>query len=176
VHKSPSFVFILSYIFWDIQRRVARCKSTDVSEEYVASGFKVENKRSKKPEWKYVFPGVISQKIGLFIATAVRISNPNKMHPVYILTPYFMKIQFSILFPYRPLIFFKESFVCFCHLSCVCYMFCYLIYFFIFMAVAIQCFQFISSPLSSSLQFLFTSTFALLGPSILPKTLFHNCQ
>jgi hypothetical protein len=52
--------------------------STDVSEEHIASIFRVDkNKFSKKPALKLnVLHGVISQKIVLFTTTAVRTSNP----------------------------------------------------------------------------------------------------
>jgi predicted phage tail protein len=38
----------------EIQRRVVRCKSTDVSEEHIPYKIKVANKPTKKPELKQV--------------------------------------------------------------------------------------------------------------------------
>jgi hypothetical protein len=75
-------------------RRVVRWVSTDVSDDHIASIFRVEeigsaNQRASR--WRYVPPkrplklnglhrlhGVISQKMILFITTAVKTSNPTR--------------------------------------------------------------------------------------------------
>jgi hypothetical protein len=111
VHNSPSLVPILSQMSpvhiitpWRVlssitQRRVVRWKSTDVSEEHVASVLIVEEhayqktRRYKAASLRYVPPklrltfnglhGVISQMIWLFVTTAVRTSNPTSSHPAF---------------------------------------------------------------------------------------------
>jgi hypothetical protein len=83
--------WIVSYS--GIWRHVVRWVSTEVSEEHIASIFRVEvissTRNQQASRWRRDFPptrrlslnglhGVISQKMILFITTAVKTSNPTK--------------------------------------------------------------------------------------------------
>jgi hypothetical protein len=67
--------------------------------------------------------GVISHKIELFIASCENLKSyqdSSSLHPYAL----FHKNTFQYYVPIYASIFFKENFICICHLSCVCYISC----------------------------------------------------
>jgi hypothetical protein len=62
-----------------ICRHVFCWNSTDASEEHFAFIFKVEEYVKQETSPKQALHGVICQRIGLFVSTAVRTSNPHNL-------------------------------------------------------------------------------------------------